>query len=109
MEMSHTNRDLIPLQSLFMEMASLLGVPIDKTKFYSTILEDNQGYIHLSRFPKVCPCMNHKAIKYHHFRDHVRRGEIIFTKVHTEEQVVDIFTEPLNREAYDYLQEKLMG
>ena len=60
-----------------------------------TLFEDNSGALELARTPKMRPRTKHINIKYHHFRDHVRRKLISIEHVATEDQVADIFTKPL--------------
>jgi hypothetical protein len=38
----------------------------------------------------------HIANRHHFIRDHVARGDIVITHVNTEDNLVDIFTKPLD-------------
>ena len=42
------------------------------------------------------PRNNHIAIKYHHFRSFISKGHVVINHIDTKEQVVDIFTKPLD-------------
>ena len=49
----------------------------------------------------------HIAIKYHFVRELVQDKEIKLEYVHTKEQIADIFTKPLTKDAFLYLRGKL--
>ena len=61
-------------------------------------------YISLHR-----PRTKHIAIKYHHFREHVKNKTITVLGINTKEQIADIFTKPLEKASFEYLRFKLMG
>ncbi len=48
----------------------------------------------------------HIPIKYHFLREQVLEKKVKFDYVPSKEQVVDIFTKPLPREAFEYLKQK---
>jgi hypothetical protein len=50
----------------------------------------------IAQVPKMQPRTKHINIKYYHFRDYVKRGEIFIHKVATEDQLSDIWLKPLN-------------
>ena len=49
----------------------------------------------------------HIDIKYHYIRDMVQRGDVKLQYVVMDEQVDDIFTNPLARVKFDYFRENL--
>jgi len=49
----------------------------------------------------------HIIIQYHFLKEKVAEGEIKLEFVPTLEKVVDIFTKPLPKEVFEYLQKKL--
>jgi hypothetical protein len=49
----------------------------------------------------------HIPIKYHILREQVAEKNIRVEYVGTKEQVADIFTKPLPREAFEYLRQRL--
>jgi hypothetical protein len=65
--------------------------------------------LELAKNPKMRPRTKHIAIQFHHFRDFVAKGKIRLEHVSTKEQVADIATKPLPRDAFQYLRYKLMG
>ena len=72
--LSQSLRDAIPLMRLLTEIQqkldpAVLAVPAVR----STLFEDNSGALELAHSPKMRPRTKHINIKYHHFRDHVRR------------------------------------
>jgi hypothetical protein len=94
--LSQSLRDAIPLMRLLTEIQqkldpAVLAVPAVRC----TLFEDNSGALELARTPKMRPRTKHINIKYHHFRDHVRRKIIRIEHVDTEDQVADMFTKPL--------------
>jgi hypothetical protein len=50
------------------------------------------------------PCMRprtkHINCSYHHFRSHVAHGQITIHAIKTEDQIADLWTEPLNVELF---------
>ena len=49
----------------------------------------------------------HIPIKYYFVREHVLDKTIKLEYIGTKEQVADIFTKPLPREAFEYLRQRL--
>mgnify|MGYP006157307357 FL=1 len=94
--LSQSLRDTIPLMNLLAEVRDKLDKDvISVPAVRCTLFEDNSGALELARTPKMRPRTKHINIKYHHFRDNVRRKLISIEHVATEDQVADIFTKPL--------------
>ncbi len=55
------------------------------------------------------PRTKHLNIKYHHFREEVKKGTISIYHVSTEEQIADIFTKALGESLFMKLRERMMG
>ncbi len=55
------------------------------------------------------PRTKHLNIKYHHFREEVRKGTISIYHTRREEQIADIFTKPLPEAPFTKFREKMMG
>jgi hypothetical protein len=51
--------------------------------------------------------MKHIPIKFHFLQEQVAEKNIRVEYVGTKENIVDIFTKPLPREAFEYLHQKL--
>ena len=49
----------------------------------------------------------HIAIKYHYVRELVEDKEVKMEYINTKEQIADIFTKPLPKDAFEYLRGKL--
>ena len=71
-----------------------------------TVYKNNQGAIALMVSLQMLPCTKHITIKYHHFQSFVANGD---KKKHvdTKEQIVDIFTQPLDYELFRNIRYKL--
>ena len=69
-------------------------------KVHCKVFEDNAGAIEMTRVPKMRPRTKHINIKYHHFRESVRKGDVLVQAVSTNNQVADIFTKPLPAESF---------
>ena len=50
---------------------------------------------------------NHIPIKYHFLRDQVSQKVVKLEFINTKEQIVDIFTKPLPKEAFEHIRHKL--
>ena len=68
---------------------------------------DNTSAISLSKNPVQHSKAKHIPIKFHYIREHATNKNIKLEYIPTKEQVADIFTKPLNREAFEYLRQKL--
>ena len=68
---------------------------------------DNTSAINISKNPVMHSKTKHIAIKYHFVRELVQDKEIRLEYVHTKEQIADIFTKPLPKDAFLYLRCKL--
>ena len=49
----------------------------------------------------------HIAIKHHYARELVEDKQVKIEYIYTKEQIADIFTKPLSKDAYEYLRGKL--
>eukprot|EP00253_Pinus_taeda_P015531 PITA_15531 len=68
---------------------------------------DNTSAISISKNHVMHSKMKHILIKYHFVREKVAKKNIKLKYVDTKEQIADIFTKPLPREAFEYLRQKL--
>jgi hypothetical protein len=100
----------IPIMWL-LEEAYQHGVPVLITppKIHCKVFEDNEGAIEIAKVPKMRPRTKHINIKYHHFREEVKKGNISIYHVGTKEQTADIFTKPLVDALFMKHREKMMG
>jgi hypothetical protein len=100
--LSQAMRDLIPLRALLQDITSATKITIDNSTTYSTVFEDNKSCVDLIK-------ARHIAIKYHHFREHVRQGFIQIQWIDTARQIADIFTKPLAESKFTFLRERFLG
>jgi hypothetical protein len=68
------------------------GYKLSKVPF----LCDNESAIRMANNPVKHSRTKHIDIQYHFLRDHQQRGDIEIAYVSTKEQLVDIFTKPLD-------------
>jgi hypothetical protein len=94
-----------------MEEARQQGAPVLNTtpKIHCKVFEDNAGVIEISNIPKIRPRTKHLKIKYHYFREDVKKGTISIYHTRIEEQIADIFTKLLPKPSFTKFREKMMG
>ena len=68
---------------------------------------DNASDISLSKNLVQHSKAKHIPIKYHYFRQLAANKKIRLEYIPTQEQVVDIFTKPLNKDVFEHLRQKL--
>jgi hypothetical protein len=104
--LSTTEAEYIALSTALREVISLMellreaqghGIPnvVTTPKIHCKVFEDNSGALTMAKVPKMRPRTKHLNVKYHHFRDHVTRGDISLFPVASENQEADIYTKPL--------------
>ena len=91
------------------QLEKTLNIESKRPSVKCKVFEDNNGTIELAKAPKIRPRTKHIAHKYHHFREHVRKGMIEINTIDTLEQVADIFTKALPFPIFNYLRKKMMG
>ena len=73
----------------------------------TTINEDNQGTIAMSKNPVLHKCTKHSDIKFHFVREKIQDRTIELKYCPTHEMVADIFTKPLPRGQFENLRARL--
>ena len=68
---------------------------------------DNTSAINISKNPMMHPKIKHIVIKYHYVRELVQDKQVRMEYVSSKEQIVDIFTKALPKDAFEYLRGKL--
>ena len=58
------------------QLENTLNIETKCLRVRCKVFEDNNSKIELSKAPKIYPRTKHIALKYHHFREHVRKGLI---------------------------------
>ncbi|KAL1107968.1 hypothetical protein V6Z11_D03G081400 [Gossypium hirsutum] len=61
---------------------------------------DNTSAISLTKNPIQHSRTKHIEIRHHIIRDHVQKGEIVLEYIDTFNQLVDLFTKPLDKERF---------
>ena len=88
-------------------MGSLLHDVGEKQKDTQIIKYDNQSSIALAKNPVFQKNTKNIDTQLHFVREKVAENNIKLEYVGTKEKIIDIFTEPLPREAFEYLRQKL--
>jgi hypothetical protein len=73
----------------------------------TTILCDNQSCIKMTENHVFHDRSKHIEIRYHFIRDMVQRGALKLQYISTDEQVVDVMTNPLSRVKFEHFRDKL--
>ena len=107
--LSQAMREVIPLMNLMKELDKVLKVNASKPDFFCQVFEDNRSTISVATSKKFTPRTKHIALKYHHFRQYVNDKSIRIQSIDTTQQIADIFTKPLDEDAFKYLRGKLVG
>ena len=68
---------------------------------------DNTSAINMSKNPIMHSKTKHIPIKYHYLWEHVSQKAIKLEYIDTKEQITDIFTKPLPKEAFEHLRQKM--
>lgn len=107
--LSQAMREVIPLMNLMKELEGVLKMNASKPDFFCQVFEDNRSTISVATSKKFTPRTKHIALKYHHFRQYVNNKSIRIESIDTTQQIADIFTKPLDENAFKYLRGKLLG
>jgi hypothetical protein len=71
------------------------------------LLCDNESAIDMADNPVEHSCTKHIDIRHHFLRDHQQKGDIEVYHISTENQLVDIFTKPLDEKTFCRLRSEL--
>ena len=100
--------EIIPMMEHLEQLEKTLNIESKRPRVICKVFEDINGVIELAKAPKICPCTKQIALKYHHFKEHVRKGLIGINLIGTIEQVADIFTIAFPFPIFNYLRKKMM-
>jgi hypothetical protein len=94
-----------------LEEAQKKGIKVSAKpcKVHCKVFEDNEGAIEIAKVPKMRPRTKHLNIKYHHFREEVKKGTVNIYHVTTGEQMADMLTKPLDEILFEKHRKKMMG
>jgi hypothetical protein len=91
-------------QILYMKQTLLdYGVVLEKVP----LLCDNESAVKIANNLVQHSRTKHINIRHHFLRDHVAKGDIILEGVRSEDQLVDIFTKPLDKTHFCMLRNEL--
>ena len=107
--LSQALREVIPLTNLLEQIDKIFPIGIATPQIHCKVWEDNESCISIAKNQKFSPRTKHIAIKFHHFRQHVKDGRISIHSIDTKEQTADIFTKPLDQSLFVHLRKKLSG
>lgn len=102
-------RELIHLLNLLEDFKRPFNLHLNTPNIKCTVFEDNQRCIAIDTSDKFTPLTKHIALKYHHFRDHVKRGVIDIQHIDTADQIADILTKSLDADQHKYLRKESSG
>jgi hypothetical protein len=112
-------RELLPLRRLVQELHqySFMAQPLPDTFSHtktnhlqtSQIFEDNASCIILAYSDGTKPRTRHLSLKWHHFKDHIRNGNIAISKVASNLNWADLLTKPLVAPKHNALRRMIMG
>jgi transposase InsO family protein len=116
--LSMATRELLPLRRIVQEIHqySLVHLPLPAT-FNTTksstlqatqVYEDNASCIVLAHSEGSKQRTKHISIKWHHFRDQIRNGNIKIVKIDTHSNWADILTKPLGPQKFQTLRKLIM-
>jgi hypothetical protein len=108
--LSQSMREVLPLMWLLEEVQSR-GIKVNARpcKIHCKVFEDNEGAIEIAKVPKMRPRTKHLNIKYHHFREEVKKGTVSICHVSSGEQMADMLTKPLEQATFETHRRKMMG
>jgi hypothetical protein len=98
--LSQSLRDVLPLKSLLEELHKIFPLKVNPPNFVCKVHEDNQSCISMATLHKLSPQKKHIALKYHHFRQHIKSGRIAISYYRTTEQKADMLTKPLSDDLF---------
>ena len=107
--LSQSTRDLIPIKNMVEYLNNFIKVNNKEINTYSTLFEDNAGTLQLATEPKYRPRTKHICVKYHHFRQYVKKKIISIRAIDTNDQEADIFTKPLALDKFRKFRQLIMG
>lgn len=103
--LSTSMRVLIPIREMLLEFIRHVQIPSRfdtvNSSIQTTVHEDNSGALTLATKHRITTRTKHYNIKWHHFWDEVRSGNIQVVRVPTHEQCADYLTKGLVREVFE--------
>ena len=108
--MSSSLREVIGIVNLMQELQQRgFNLNLITPRVHCTVFEDNRSCIEIATNHRTRPRTKHLSVRLHHFRSHVIAKTIIIKHVSTTDQIADLFTKPLARDAFVRLRDRFMG
>ena len=101
--LSQTAKEAMYLRQLLVELQ------IWKDEDPVVILGDNECANQLTADPIAHQRTKHIEIRYHHGRQHIEDKKIVVNKVHTDDNLADLFTKPMAAEKHNRLAKLVLG
>ena len=109
--LSAAMREVLPLRDLVRTVADGCGIDNNcLTTFKTTVWEVNAGALALANLDPGQHTARSKFydVKVHWFRSKMA-SDISVHKIDTKDQIADLFTKPLSRDAFERLRKMMMG
>jgi hypothetical protein len=116
--LSMASRELLPLRHLVKELQKqgLLSTPLDSpfsttktsTLKATTIYKDNASCIVLAHSEGTKVQTKHISLKWHHFKDHIKNGDLKVVKIESSLDRADILTKPLCKVKHESVRKFIM-
>ena len=108
--LSQCMRIVLPFRAMIKEALEIIKVKSDiSTTFKTTVFEDNMGAFYLATNQRLTSRSKHFLIKYHHFWESVRKGDVLVKKIETHLQNADYLTKGLPHEVFHQNRRRVQG
>ena len=107
--LSSALRQVLHMMTLVEGIHLVIPIYASKSNCVCKVHADNQLCIKMATGIRFSLRTKHIALKYHHFRSHVKSGRVEIQYRPTEEQLADLLTKPLSNEAFFTLRYMLCG
>jgi hypothetical protein len=108
--LSMAMRQVLPMIEFMKEVNVYFKIEdLPSPKVYCRVFEDNESCISIATNNRFSPRTKYIALKYHHFRGHVKDGTIKIQHVSTEDQLADMLTKPLELSSLARNRKGIMG
>ena len=81
--LSQSTRNLIPIKDMVEYLNKYIKVNNKEINTYSTLFKNNAGTLQLTTEPKYRPRIKHICIKYHHFRQYIKKKIVSIRAIDT--------------------------
>ena len=82
------------------EINEAFPLHIDNPNFVRKVHKYNQSCIKMATGTKFSIRKNHRALKYHYFKSHVKSGRVDISYTPTDQQLVDLLTKRFPNESF---------